>query len=206
MAKTIVVTIHGQASVGLNMFALSKKLDAEDFMDDCEFINIRYTRLPTIVNTLPWARTMTAKYVAARLDAICAKYPGARIIVIAHSNGTRATRIAMDMRYHLKKKWPLFWIDDLILLGCPIKRNYKWSQHPTTSVTNFVSENDLVVWAAKFYGMGTAGRNRFKYPADNLKQIQVRWGHSGFMEQYPIIADVMRSIVGKESLRNGTRN
>ncbi len=32
-------------------------------MDDCVFINLRYTRLWTIVNTLPWVRTMTAKYV-----------------------------------------------------------------------------------------------------------------------------------------------
>ncbi len=196
--KTVVITIHGQESIGENMYALTSKLSEEDFMGDVGFINLRYTRLWTVVNTLPWVRTMTAKYVAARLDAICAKNKGCRIIVIAHSNGTRATRIAMDMRYHLKKKWPLFWIDDLILLGCPIKRNYKWSQHPETNVINFVSSNDLVVWAARFYGMGTAGRTKFKHAADNLRQINVKWGHSGFMEQYPVIAAVMRSVIGKE--------
>lgn len=198
MAKTVVITIHGQESTGLTMFELSKRLDAEDFMDDCEFINLRYEKLLTISNIFGRTRRMTAKYIAARLDAICERHKGARIIIIAHSNGTRAIRIAMDMRYHLKKKWPLFWVDNLILLGCPIKRNYKWSQHPDTNVVNFVSTNDKVVWFARFYGMGTAGRNRFKYPADNLKQREVKWGHSGFMEQYQIIAEEMRLIVGKE--------
>ena len=201
MAKTVVITIHGQESIGLNMAALNKKLSKEVWMDDdTEFINIRYTRLPTVVNTLPWVRKMTAKFIAARLDAICAHNPGARIIVIAHSNGTRATRIAMDMRYHLKKKWPLFWIDNLILLGCPIKRNYDWSNHPETEVVNFVSCNDKVVWLARFYGMGSAGRFKFDYEPGNLTQIMVKWGHSGFMKQYPIIAEVMRGIVGKGGL------
>jgi hypothetical protein len=197
MAKTVVITIHGQESIGKNMSALSSELDAEDFMDDCKFINMRYTKLWTVVNTMPWVRTMTAKYVAARLDAICAHNPGARIIVIAHSNGCRATRIAMDNMMNPKKKWPCFWIDELILLGCPIKRNYRWSQHSFTNVTNFVSTNDKVVWLARFYGMGTAGRNAFKYGADNLKQVHVKWGHSGFMKQYSIIAEAMRGIMGK---------
>lgn len=201
MAKTVVITIHGQESVGKNMKLLSDRLDAEDFMDgDVKFINLRYERLLTISNVFGRTRRMTAKYIAARLDAICAHHKGARIIVIAHSNGTRAARIAMDMRYHPKKKWPLFWIDDLILLGCPIKRNYKWSQHPETNVVNFVSTNDKVVWLARFYGMGGAGRFSFKHAAENLKQIYVKWGHSGFMEQYPIIAEAMRTIMGKGGL------
>lgn len=201
MAKIVVVTVHGQESVGKNMYDLSRRLDAEDFMDDAKFINLRYTRLPTVVNTLPWVRTMTAKYVAARLNGIYNKYPGAHIIVISHSNGTRATRIAMDMRLKPKKNWPDFRIDDLLLLGCPIKRNYKWSKHPWTQVLNFVSSNDMVVWAARFYGMGSAGRGKgFKYASDNLKQVHVKWGHSGFMEQYTIISECMRTILGKGGL------
>ena len=66
------------------------------------------------------------------------------------------------------KKWPNFKIRDLILLGCPIKRNYEWSQHLRTKVYNFVSSNDIVVWFAQFYGMGTAGRTAFKYEGENL--------------------------------------
>lgn len=196
MIKTVIITIHGQESIGKNMLDLSEHLSTEDFMDDCVFINIRYTRLITIINTLPWVRTMTAKYIASRLNTITKyQYPNAKIIVIAHSNGTRATRIAMDMRLMPRKKWPTFHIDDLILLGCPIKRNYKWSKHPFVNVYNFVSSNDNVVWAARFYGMGSAGRYGFKYLVKNLRQYYVKWGHSGFMKHYSVISNCMRLIM-----------
>ncbi len=196
MAKTVIVTIHGQESIGKNMVSLTEKLSGESFLEDCRFINIRYTRLITIVNTLPWVRTMTAKYIAARLNTITRyQLPGARIIVIAHSNGTRATRIAMDMIQKPKKKWPHFRIDNLILLGCPIRRDYRWTKHMNTNVINFISSNDKVVWFARFYGMGTAGRNGFKYEGDNLTQIRVRWGHSGFMKGYNVIVNVISNIL-----------
>ena len=194
MTKAVVITVHGQESIGLNMAALSKRLEGDGFIDDCVFINIRYTKLWTVVNTLPWVRTMTAKYVSARLNAITNQYPKAQIIVVAHSNGTRATRIAMDMRLKPKKKWPGFRIDNLILLGCPIKRNYNWNKHPHTQVVNFISKNDWVVWAARAYGMGSAGRYGFKHVPHNLKQIIVKWGHSGFMNGYSLIANHMKFI------------
>lgn len=188
MTKTVIVTIHGQESKGKKMSALSERLQ-KDLKRECKFINLRYTRLLTIVNTLPWVRTMTAKYIAARLDTIDSDYPDSRIIVIAHSNGTVAVSKAMDMRYVrvVGKRWPEFAVDGLILLGCPMKRNYDWANHPYTEVINFVSKNDKVVWFARFYGMGTAGRNGFKKKRENLKQVCVKWGHSGFMKQYRMI-------------------
>jgi hypothetical protein len=180
--KTIIVTIHGQESKGKKMFALSERLQ-KDLKRECKFINLRYTRLLTIVNTLPWVRTMTAKYIAARLDTIDSDYPNCRIICIGHSNGTVGISKAMDMRY-ARKGWPQFAVDGLILLGCPMKRNYDWGKHPHTEVINFVSKNDKVVFMAMFYGMGSAGRYSFKKKRPNLKQVCVKWGHSGFMEQY----------------------
>lgn len=198
MVKTVFVTIHGQKSIGRNMEALNNELSQEDFIVNSIFINMRYTKLSTIINVLPWVRTMTAKYIAARLETIGLKYPGARIMVIAHSNGTRATRIAMDMRKKPKKRWPGFKIDNLILLGCTIKRSYNWERHPLTQVVNFVSSNDWVVWAARFYGMGQAGKKGFKYSSFNLEQVHVRWGHSGFMADYPVISRCIKQILEKE--------
>jgi hypothetical protein len=193
--KTVVITIHGQESIGENLKELTRRLGLESFMKDCVFINIRYTKLWTIVNALPWVRSMTAKYVASRLNAITLyEYPDAIIITVGHSNGTRATRIAMDMRLKPKKKWPQFRIDHLLLLGCPIRRDYDWSKHPLTMVWNFVSSNDMVVWAARFYGMGTAGKNAFDYEPGNLTQYYVKWGHSGFMKHYTVIANCIRRI------------
>ncbi len=193
--KLVIVTIHGQESIGANMAKLACRLRCEDFMKDGIIINLRYTKLWTIVNTLPWVRTMTAKYIAARLNGICNQYPKAQILVIAHSNGTRATRIAMDMRLKPKKKWPAFRIDKLVLLGCPIKRNYNWNRHPHTEVSNFISSNDWVVWAARAYGMGSAGRYGFCREPTNLTQYHVRWGHSGFMEQYTLISNHLNLVI-----------
>lgn len=184
--RPVIVTIHGQESKGEQMKELSNRL-AKDLKRECIFVNLRYTKLHTLVNTLPWVRIMTAKYIAARLETITVTFPDSRIIVIAHSNGTRATRIAMDMRYNNKKNWPKFAVDGLMLLGCPIKRNYDWSNHPLTEVINFISINDKVVWLARFYGMGSAGRFGFKKKTKNLKQICVKWGHSGFLKKYYMI-------------------
>lgn len=201
--KTVVITIHGQESIGEQMADLNNKLSQEEFVEDCVFINLRYARLMTISNIFRRTRYMTAKYIAARLNGICLQYPEARIIIIGHSNGTRAARIAMDMRLKPKKKWPTFRVDDLILLGCPIKQNYRWSKHPATMVYNFASVNDKVVWLARFYGMGAAGRYKFKHAAPNLKQYFVKWGHSGFMKHYIVIAHCVRGILEREKLSNG---
>jgi pimeloyl-ACP methyl ester carboxylesterase len=203
MVKTVVITIHGQESIGKNMADLSYLLSQEEFMDNCTFINLRYEKLLTIFNIRGRTRRMTAKYIAARLNGICLQYPNARIIIIAHSNGTRAARIAMDMRLKPRKKWPMFRVDNLILLGCPIKRNYRWTKHPATMVYNFASVNDNVVWLARFYGMGSAGRYKFKHEGPNLTQYFVKWGHSGFVDHYPVLSGCMRSIMGKVKLSNG---
>jgi hypothetical protein len=192
--KTVIVTIHGQESNGKKLKELSNRLKT-DIKGEVAFVNLRYTRLLTVVNTLPWVRTMTAKYIAARLNGMMHKYPDAGIIVIAHSNGTRATKIAMDNIYNTKKNWPKFRIDGLILLGCVIKRNYDWSNNPHTKVINFVSTNDKVVWLARFYGMGSAGRFGFKKHPGNLTQLYIRWGHSGFMTKYYTLKTAVKFLV-----------
>jgi hypothetical protein len=179
------------------MKSLSAHL-AEDLKRECDFINLRYPRLLTVVNTLPWVRKMTAKYIASRLDTIDSDHPDSRIIVITHSNACVAIKKAMDMRYS-KKNWPAFAVDGLILLGCPIRRNYDWSEHPFTEVINFISKNDKVVWFARFYGMGASGRYGFKKKCSNLKQVCVKWGHSGFMEKYPMIRTYVQLLMEEPS-------
>lgn len=194
MMKVVLVTIHGQESKGKNLQELSLRLSKEPFTKDWVFINIRYTRLLTIVNTLPWVRSMTAKYVAARLDTIDSDYPDHKIIVVAHSNGTRATTIAIEKSNYVKL-YPRFRIDNLILLGCAVRRNFDWRWYPNIDVVNFISSNDWVIFWAKLYGMGVAGRKGFKIKAPNLRQIKVRWGHSGFLKQYEKIRDEVRKVI-----------
>ncbi len=192
--KTVIVAIHGQESKGKKLKELSNRLKT-DIKGEVAFVNLRYTKLLTLVNTLPWVRSMTAKYIAARLDTIDSNNPEARIIVIAHSNGTRAIRIAMDNRYDSEKNWPKFKVDGLILLGCPIKRTYDWGKHPHTVVINYISTNDKVVWLARLYGMGAAGRYGFSNMPSNLLQIEGRYGHSGFMKRYFTILSCVKFLM-----------
>ena len=192
MDKPVIVTIHGQESRGKNMQVLSEKL-AKDLKRECTFINIKYPRLLTVVNTLPWVRKITAKYIGARLDTIDSDNPNSPIIAIAHSNGTVALKKAMDNR--MKSNWPWFRINGLILLGCPLKRNCDWRKYADVEVVNFVSSNDKVVWLARFYGMGAAGRYGFKKSRTNLKQVYVKWGHSGFLKQYTRIRTYVQFLM-----------
>lgn len=199
--KAIIVTVHGQESNGKRMRELAGKLGEEEFASDCGFINIRYSRLLTITNTLGWVRKMTARFIAARLETIKYKFINKegepKIIVIAHSNGTRATKVAMVNRDNPKMPWPDFTIDYLVLLGSPIKRNFSWSKFPETKILNFVSTNDYVVFFGWLYGMGTAGKKGFKYGSSNLNQVYVKWKHSGFMEKYELIRDYIKVYVEK---------
>ena len=190
----VIVTIHGQESRGQNMAKLTAKL-AGEMSHNCEFVNMKYKRLLTIVNTLPWVRTMTAKYIAARLETIGLKWPDSKVIVIAHSNGTVATGRALLNRKNPKKKWPEFRLDGIVLLGCPMKRNFNWGAFPKTEVINFISKNDMVVFLARAYGMGAAGRYGFKPDAKNLHQVCVRWGHTGFLKGYSLIRNAVKVII-----------
>ncbi len=189
--KVVLVTIHGQESKGKNLKELSLRLSKEPFARNWVFINIRYPRLLTVVNALPWVRSMTAKYVAARLDTIDSDYPGYLICVVSHSNGTRATTIAIEKSHNPRIKYLKFRINKLILLGCAVRRNFDWNKYPSIKVVNFISTNDWVIFWARLYGMGTAGRSGFKIKAPNLRQIQVKFGHSGFLEQYEKIRDAI---------------
>ncbi len=195
--KTVIVTIHGQESTGKKLKELSNRLK-RDINGEVAFVNLRYPKLLTIVNTLPWVRKMTAKFIAARLNGIMHKYREAKIIVIAHSNGTRALQIAMDSRNMPDKNWSAFRVDGIILLGCVIKRKYDWKQHPYTRVINFISSNDKVVWLARFYGMGSAGRFGFKISRLNLMQLRGKFGHTGFMQRYYTIMTSVKFLMSNK--------
>ncbi len=197
-AKAVIVTIHGQESRGQNMGKLSARL-ASEMSIDCDFVNMKYTRLLTIVNTLPWVRTMTAKYIAARLETIGLKWPNSKVIVVAHSNGTVATGRALLNRNNPKKPWPGFRLDGIVLLGSPLKRKFDWRKFPEIQVINFVSKNDKVVFLARLYGMGAAGRYGFKIRAVNLHQVCVRWGHTGFLAGYGLIRNAVKILIDPDN-------
>lgn len=186
--KFVICTIHGIESKGKNLKELSERLSKEVFIDySYKFINIRYNRLLAIVNTLPWVRKMTAKYVASRLETVRWKFRNANIIVICHSNGTVAVSKAIKKSFNLKKPYPRIKVDRLVLLGSAVGMNFKWGNYTHIDVVNFISSNDLVIFFSRLYGMGRSGRYGFKRESENLTQFKVKWGHSGFNDHYWII-------------------
>ncbi len=194
--KKVVVTVHGIKSRGKELQKLTDLLSKEEFIDhNYRFVNIRYTKLLAVVNTLPWVRTMTAKFVASRLETVRWKFRNAKVIVICHSNGTVAVSKAMEKAFNPKKPYPRIRIDRVVLLGCAIKRSFNWGRYPYTDIVNFVSSNDKVIFFSRLYGMGRAGRYGFKNKYGNLTEFKVKWGHSGFLEEYEMIKkEVFRDL------------
>ena len=187
--KFVVVTIHGQQSEGENLYKLTQRLKEED-IDGGVYLNITYPRVGFFENWRNFSRRVVTKLVASELESICLKHPGCKIIVIAHSNGTRAVVNAI-VKSRKKGRFPRFNIDRLILLGSVVKRGFDWSKYHDIAVTNFVSSDDFIVRLAWLYGMGTSGRSGFKKNAPNLEQIYTMHGHSRFLKNYDMIRDAV---------------
>jgi hypothetical protein len=188
--KNVIVTVHGIKSKGKNLEKLSLYMSKDKFFVDSHFSNINYGKLLAVVNYIPIVRSLTMELVASRLATITYKYPNAKIVVICHSNGTWAISKALE------KYYPKFKIDQLILLGCVIKRKFDWKKYININVFNFIGVKDKVLLLAKpFYGMGWSGRYGFKTHSKNLKQFRFNWGHTGFVREMDTIKSVVKSFL-----------
>jgi len=185
--RNVIVTIHGIRK-GDTMKELRGLIKQNECFRDYVIEPLDYGYVHAVINYIPILRSITAKLVASFLKRIYYQYPHARVIVIAHSNGTWAVGRALEKR----RKNVDFKIDKLLLFGSVLKRNFDWNRFENIEVTNFVSANDKVVLFAKpFYGMGWSGRYGFKTDAPNLHQIQIDTGHTGFIAEYDIIRNVV---------------
>jgi hypothetical protein len=99
-------------------------------------------------------------------------------------------------------KYPEFRVDAVNLLGCPMKRGFDWGRFPNTEVNLFISKNDIVVYMARLYGMGAAGRYGFKKRTHNLTQGTYEYGHSGFMSIYTTIKRAIETDIRYFSCKN----
>lgn len=188
--ETVIATVHGQATYGEKMALLNQRLEKDYVGKYCIFKNITYPKVNTIENLLGVCRRSSTKIVASEIESLTLQYPNAIIIIIGHSNGTRAIVNAI-VKSKTDELFPRVEINKLILLGCVVKRKFDWNLYPEINVVNIVSTNDRIVWFAKWYGMGRAGREGFIKKAPNLKQIFTRHGHSGFMKHYNMIKNVV---------------
>lgn len=179
-AKCVIVTVHGIRK-GDTMQQLRALMSEDELLKDCIIESLDYGYVRALVNYIPFVRRLTAKYVLSFLRRISYQYPYANITVIAHSNGTWGIGSALEK----ERRKVFFNIDKLILFGSVLKRKFEWDRFKNIKVYNFYSTNDNVVLLAKpFYGMGWSGRYGFKKDALNLVQQDIKAGHTGFLKEY----------------------
>lgn len=180
--KVVIVTVHGIESKNENLEDLNNYLKGQGFdPETTHFTKIVYGKVHTWIGRAPILRYITAELVSSRLSTLSYKYPNAKIILIAHSFGTWSTARAIERHY------TKFNLDFLILLGCVIKRKFDWSKYSAIEVLNFVGKKDYVVFFARLYSVGRAGKYRFTKECDNLRQIETNWGHTDFIKHFSVI-------------------
>ena len=174
--KVVVLSIHGIMTRGKNLHNVMGKIEQE--FPDYHYTEMKYGYTNALLNYVPWARRITADYVAFRISCLSYKYRNAKIIVIAHSNGTFALARAIEKWYENGGMR----IGLIILAGSVMKRKFDWSRYPNISVVNIVATRDWVSLLSKWtYGMGSSGVKGFKYCYANLIEYRFKMGHTGYV-------------------------
>jgi hypothetical protein len=174
--KVVVASLHGIMSTGKNLHGVMEKIKQE--FPDYHYTEMKYGYTNALLNYIPWARRITADYVAFRISCLSYKYRNAKIIIIAHSNGTFAIARALEK-----------WYDNgglriglIILAGSVIKRKFDWSRYPDINIVNIVATRDWVSFISKWtYGMGSSGVWGFKRGYANLIEYKFKMGHTGYI-------------------------
>jgi hypothetical protein len=176
--KVVVVSIHGIMTKGKNLHRVMEQIEQE--FPDYHYTELKYGYTNAVLNFAPWARNIVRDAVAYRISCLSYKYRNAKIIVIAHSNGTYALGNAL-------KKWYSnggMRIGMIILTGSVIKRKFDWSDYPNISVVNIVATRDWVSFISRWtYGMGQSGVKGFKKKFDNVIEYKFKMGHTGYIKK-----------------------
>jgi hypothetical protein len=174
--KVVVVSIHGIMTKGKNLHRVMGKIQQK--FPDYHYTEVKYGYTNAILNYAPWARNLTRDYVAFRLSCLSYKYRNAKIIVIAHSNGTYALGNALEKWYENGGMR----IGMIILVGSVIKRNFDWYKYRDISVVNIIATRDWVSLISRWtYGMGQSGIKGFKTSFPNVMEYKFKMGHTGYV-------------------------
>jgi len=189
----VVVSVHGIMSDNSNMSKTMNHIKKEIGSDSIHYTKISYGYTLATLNLIPWVRDLIRDYISARISNISNKYRNAKIILLAHSNGTWGTARGIERWYNVSSMR----IDMLILVGCVLKRKFDWSDFPEIKVLNIIATRDWVSMVSKWvYGMGQAGIYGFTGKCPNLKQVRLQMGHTGFVvKAKKIIVDNIREFI-----------
>ena len=185
-----IIFFHGLYSQGDNGEILQNRLecDAEFAGINCVISQHDYPRLGVWSGWKGYSRDFAREHILKCLSLefhqmIALGSPGARIVVICHSNATFAIERALT-KYYIDSKGlcEKIRIDKLILFGSVIEKHCDWSRFPDIDVVNFVGSKDRVSKMAPLFGMGSSGARGFKKKSDNLQQWFLHWKHSDFVD------------------------
>lgn len=190
-----IISFHGLYSQGDNLEILVNHLES-----DMEFKGVNvvtsqhdYPVLGVWQGRKEWARKMVSQFILKVLALEFLKFPKAKIYVLCHSNATFGIMNAL-IEYNKKPcLYDRIYIDELLLFGCVIPRDFNWNDYSNVNVTNFVGSKDKISGMSKLYGMGSSGKKGFKIDAPNLTQHYTKWKHSDFVlpENYEFISNII---------------
>lgn len=129
----------------------------------------------------------------SRLENVARRYPEDILILLVHSNATRAFKGVL-----VKGNYRLYRLNQVFLFGSIIKRGFDWSKYPALKVYNFVGSRDKVVLFGALYRNGWSGRYGFYELANNLTQYFMDdWGHTSYASD-PKTVDMVVGNIKKE--------
>lgn len=190
--KVVVVSIHGIMTKGKNLHRVMEKIRQD--IPDAHYTEVKYGYTNALLNYLPWARNIVRDYIAFRISCLSYKYRNAKIIIIAHSNGTYALGNALERWYEnggMK-------IGLIILVGSVIKRKFNWGRYHNISVINIVATRDWISLISKWvYGMGQSGLKGFAYNFTNLIEYRFKMSHTGYITKaIYVITNSIKKYIG----------
>jgi len=195
-----IVSVHGVYSKGGDLATLCEQVSGDVGLsaDRVKVSTIDYGVLLLILERMPFVRNLIAMIVANRLAACSYKYPNAKTVVVAHSFGTWATCEAL-------RKWgEEFRMNALVLFGSVVSRNFDFSKFPDVEVHNIIGKKDIVVLSGALWGTGWSGifgfKKDYKHINDNLIEIKISKGHSGYKESYSHLYNIIRNFIARTIL------
>lgn len=193
------VSFHGLLSQGDNLEILVNALEFEAEGRGIDVVTSQhdYPVLGVWQGRKKWARDMVREFILKCLALEYRKFPGAELVLLCHSNATFGIMNALNRYYYEEPGlYDRIKIDDIMLFGSVIPRDFDWSRFPDINITNFVGSKDIVSGFSKFYGMGSSGKKGFIPPAPNLNQVWTDWRHSDFIE--PLNFELIKNEIFKE--------
>ncbi len=190
------ISFHGLKSRGNNLYILVSSLEAEAKNRGIKVVTSQhdYPVLSIREGRRKWARKIIPEFILKCLALEYRKFPRAKLKVLMHSNATFGGKNALNRYYYEKAGlYDKIKIDEILLFGSVIPRDFNWNRFPDIKVTNFVGSKDIVSRFARFYGMGSSGQKGFRVEAPNLTQYYNKWRHSDFV--LPKNFDYIKDIV-----------